>query len=156
MDGVTRYPVDFDKLDKGSVVPAEVIEKMANASRGTPRFALTALSLCSQIERELARRGRIVFVRQVKNDVRVLTDPEAAKHAPRRCSSGRKRERKAHAIQLAIDARNLTDDERREHERRVLIESRYMAARNGVSRQIRLEACRRNVPTLPGFAAEAG
>lgn len=70
-----HFPLDFDALEKGSVVPPEQIERIAQVKRDKDpqKFAFAAMGLRDQIERE---RPDLV-ARIDGGSIRVLHDAEA-------------------------------------------------------------------------------
>lgn len=147
----TRYPLDYDALKKGDVIPAAQLERILSRKRGTERYHLQLLTLRDEIERQLAIRGAIVAVRTFGDTLKILTDEEAAEHCPRRVHLGIRHAFKNHRKSLAVELPNLSDEKRRELLRTNEINSKMLSAATEARREAirQLSSHKRSRPGLP-------
>jgi hypothetical protein len=144
------YPLDFDALGKGSVVPVAVIETIAKAQAGTEVYRLEMLRLAKRIEGELAERGERVTVRSDKLALRILTDEEASAYNPRQVRRHLRGAVRSHRRNEAVDRGNLSAETLQGHDRRLVIDGATLAAAGTERRrQFALLAHRRQTPGLP-------
>jgi hypothetical protein len=123
-----EYPIETDGLSKGSIVDSATIEQAFGVKVGTDAYRFAIMECQAYVERRLAERGLVVVTRQEKNDVRICTDPEASKYKDREVRrSVRKMARDVREMST-VDRSKLTDDEREEHDRRLEINGRTVAA----------------------------
>jgi len=113
----TRYPIDFETLQKGSVVTAGILEAYAQAKPETKAYNFAAMALCKDIETYLAHTGIYATVCIRANQIHVLTDKEAAEYNKAKYEQGRNRMFQAHRRNAAVDVSMLADDQRAQHER---------------------------------------
>lgn len=149
MTEVQPHPVDYTTLAKGDVISVARLEQILGVARTHQRFAFKVLRLKRRIERELMKLGNRFTLAVVKGDLRVLTDPEAAAYTHVEQEHARRRERRRFVQQVAVDVTNLDEDQRKQHERNLEIDGRYIQAQGSVRKLIRLEAVKRSVPGLP-------
>jgi len=87
------WPLQYDALRKGDVIPAEAIERYASAAfakrvvRGTDDFGLACMQLVGLI---LDHRAEL-RARRDGHDIRILTDVEYAADTQRRLRAGVKK-----------------------------------------------------------------
>lgn len=110
-----RFPFDYDALEKGWQCPPQELEKITGFRFGSPAYAFAVMQLGQTIERELKDRGRPVCVAQVKNCLRILTDPEAADHTRRQFVSKARGMARAHVKGMLVDVSQLSEDEAKRH-----------------------------------------
>ena len=147
---VEYFPLDFDKLQKGSIVPKEKVEELYNISHTDKLYSLRVLGLREEIERELANRKRPVVTRCIDDAIHILEDAAAAKYTAHQGRAAvRKLVRTHHRALTGVDVSNLTDDERREHDHEIVKNGKYIQAIKQVRREMRLESHKRATPGLP-------
>jgi hypothetical protein len=149
MTEATRWPIDYDSLTKGTIIPVQRIEEITQTQRGTSAYDFAVLRLSARIERELHDRGRIWTVKSEKGALKILTDSEAAVYNHALQVQARASELRRFALQQAVDVSSLGTDVRKQHERNMEIDGKYIQARIAVREQLRLTASKRNVPGLP-------
>lgn len=122
----SKYPVDIEALAKGSAIPAEYLEDAYGMRRETDAFRLKLLALKEKIESEKAGRGEPVTVVAERGGLRILTDSEAATYNPQRFRAGLSAARRSHSRTMAVDAENLTSDERAALDGSIIFQSRVL------------------------------
>ena len=108
-----KYPFDYDALNKGDVIPTEVIEGLCNLPRTDHKYGLKLMSYQQQIQNELALRGKSVVVRCDHGALRILTDSEAAEHTAAVFNQRKRQMVRAHASAMRVDTGKLTDEQAR-------------------------------------------
>lgn len=147
-----RYPMDYDALNKGDVLPAELLERLLRARRGTEVYRLGLLGLRDQVVRECGLRGRHFTVVVRRDQLCVLTDEEAAEYNARAFHHGVRRSKRSLRRLVQVDAAALTAEQRREHERNVLVCGKMLQS---ALNERRLLTARPHVRTTPGLPAPA-
>lgn len=150
-----RFPIDYETLQKGDVVPVERIEEIVNMKRDDVRFSLKVAALVDRIRRELLDRDKPWTVAVVKGQIRVLTDAEATIYQRQRREQAHRSERQAFFYISKVDVAALTPEQRVEHEREVINSGRFIQAMENVRKQMRLEASKRAVPGLPSDSPQS-
>jgi len=144
----TRWPVDFETLNKGQVIGEQVIKDFANAEPGSDAFKLKQLTLCDMIERKLRAVGKNWTVRCRRNTIEILTDSQAAVYTVTQRNKARKRMVRNYKRQMGVDVAELSSAEREEHDRQTLISSHMLSAQRQVARTYRLTAVKRDTPLV--------
>lgn len=110
-----RFPLDFDKLQRGDILSPEQVEAAVLKSRTDPDYRLRCLGLRNMIEAHFADvRGDIATV-VVRNDgLQILTHAEQAEYAPMKQAQAIRAYRKRHLELGAVDAAQLPSDEARQ------------------------------------------
>ena len=124
--GATRYPFDYDELDKGDIISAETLEELTGYERGTQDYNLQLMVLQNQIMDEMEVRDRPMTVRIHKGGLELLTDAQASVYNHGRGESGLRQMKGAVKRLGWTDMMKLTDEERKNHDRTVLIQSRML------------------------------
>lgn len=135
-----RYPFSLEGLGKGSIINASVIEHAYGISRTDPRYRRMMMRARAFVMRELD-----VTVECEDACLRILEDAEAARYNRR---WGRLRLRafvRTHRRNLAVDVRALSESQRKEHERTLLVHGAIIV---GIRRSaaVALQAVRRQTP----------
>lgn len=147
MDGAVEiFPLDFNSLRKGDVIPASKIEAIYKVSRELRVYSAKQLQLLGMIERRTGFRAVVAG-----SDIRVLRDDEYAKHTTGRVRGA------ARKILLTITLREpdlsaLSEEQRDDWDRADAGAQRYAAkvaeGRREIARERRaLAPCKR--PGLP-------
>lgn len=141
MEAKTQYhPIDFDSLHKGQVIPVEVLEEALGIKSNKEQYPLKLLGLKDQIKKHMRSIGSPLTVKVRKKELHILMDAQATEYnfnwQKRRLRSSIE----FHRQLLEVDSKNLTADEKRIHERRMLVSSRYAQAIRQTSKQIRVES----------------
>lgn len=145
---VEKYPFDFDMLKKGDVIPVERIELLIMTKQDHPKYSLRILRLKDQIESELERRGRPVTVRTDHGCLVILTDPEAAEYNKAQFGIRRHQLSICHQRTLQVNVTQLTDEQRKIHERNIVVQGAQLSAMRKAVR-IAHKAHKRITPGLP-------
>jgi hypothetical protein len=116
-----RFPIDFDRLEKGSVVTVAEVERIYGVKQGTDKYNLKALVLGEAIERALEGRGEHVTVKCEKGNLVVLRDAEASKYNASEAMRHLRGMERRHRQMGRVDVSELTAAQRMEHNRRHLI-----------------------------------
>lgn len=158
---VTRWPFPYDTLEKGTEIPPESIEpliepevidgKLTRIDRWHWKYGLKLLAIAEEIEHQMADRGLFVTVKQTKRGLRILTDDESSIY--NECEQRRhlravaRRQRRL----IGVDAAQLTDEQKQQHERRVLVGGLRMQHLANARKEIRLlpKPHQRELPGLP-------
>ncbi len=146
---VERFPVDYETLKKGDVIPVERLEQITGKSHGTVEHQLAVLQLMGQIERDMWAANKRVTLRLSKGAIAVCTDSEAAIKNARDFILGLRKLSRSHIRNQHVDVAQLTDDERASHERKLEVEGKYLQAVASTRKDIRLQAHSRSTPGLP-------
>jgi hypothetical protein len=80
--------------------------------------------------------------------IRVLTDPEAVEYNAKHFKGYIRRSRLCHGRQLEVDTSKLSDQEKRSHERSVLIQATKLAALDSVRRVVPVTVHERSTPAV--------
>lgn len=148
MNDTSRWPVDYDTLEKGDTVTRERLEQITGERAGSKGYQLKAIGLQSQIERELHSRGKLWTVKIEREEIRILTDPEASSHNHALQIQARKAMQKRFALNTAVDVAKLDDEQKKQHDRLMEVDGKYIQAITAVRQQLRLASHRRTVPAL--------
>lgn len=112
------YPLDFDALNRGDLIPAERIEGIFNITRYQEAFRFKSMHLAAQIEAHfLAVRADVLLVKHEGDDLRLLTHQQQAAEAQRRASAHISGFGRAIVKAAGVDVAQLTDEERERHDR---------------------------------------
>ncbi len=141
-----RYPLDFDALKKGDVIPAEQLESITSEKRGTEDYRFKVLKLCERIKAELAERNYPVTLTQRGQGIHILTDEEASPHNEMLIRQDVGKVMRHFRQLVAVNPVALTDEQRTDHEQRILTMGRYVAAIKSAKREIPLEPTESTVP----------
>lgn len=71
MSKVQKYPLDFDALQKGDVIPADQLERVVGERKGTPAYEFKVLGLRDEIEEACG-----IVCRCIGGDLTLLTDEQ--------------------------------------------------------------------------------
>ena len=145
-----RYPFDYEALVKGQVIPAEECERLTGRKRHERRYSLDVQHLIDGIERERELMGAPVVAKQWKDGIKILTDAEAIVHLPSRFKAGMRLAGRSHRKSIvAVDTRNLTQEEARIHDRNRDSQGRQLEAAALAKAKVELLPHRRQTPGLP-------
>jgi hypothetical protein len=138
------YPIDFKSLRKGQVLSTEHLEYVTGVSSlDFEKFAFAVLNLRKEI---MDRTGYTVRIDQ--RQLRILTDAEASVYNHKRLHGRVNGMFRDFNHLRKVDVLQLKDDEKKQHERRLVNCSKYVQAIFGVRRKISLPAANRRTPGL--------
>lgn len=139
-----RYPIDFGLLKKGDEFNRQQLEDILGEKAGTEKFQFARLALQGMIHE------RTDFTAKCMGDdgLRILTDPEASEHNAKRFDQGLRAMAFRHQRNALVDVEQLSEDQRRKHDRQLMIQSRYVSAMVKVSRML-AKADRKRIASAP-------
>lgn len=135
-----RWPLDFDALEKGHVIDSAKLSQITKCERGTAAYALCTLQVKQEIEKKLAQRDYPVTCKVEKDSIRILTDVEASEYNEIQGEHAVRKAYRALRRQMNVDARNLTEEQQKEHSRRLLHQGMTVSAIRETRRTLRLTA----------------
>lgn len=141
-----KYPIDIDSLQKGDKFSPVELVKITGKQPGTDEYDFAVMNFKAWIEREMDLLDRPVTVRISRGWLCVLTDNEASQYNDKMVKLSVRMMRKRHRKNMQVDCRNLTNDEMKDHERRVLTSGSYIAAIHGVGKKVKAIANKRSTP----------
>lgn len=142
------YPVNYDKLTKGHLIDAAECERIVGKPRSHPRYSFELLKLRARIMSDMKQRNTPVTVRTVAGGLEVLTDAAASEYNAKQGRQGLRRHMRTHRRNLDVNTANLTADELRAHERRLLRSARIAQAISSVRAQLKVEGRKRVTPAI--------
>jgi hypothetical protein len=133
---ISKYPLDFDQLSKGSTIPQSQIEEVLGMKADDPRYWKAVLTLRDRIRKELSQRGLCVTIKQSAGDLVILTDAEASIYNYTWASRHLSGYMRSHEQLLNVDRKNLSISEKTEHSKRIEVSSKYAQALVTTTRSI--------------------
>lgn len=113
-----RFPLDFDALNRGDVIPAERIESIYNVTRREATYRLKMMHLAEQIESHFrVARAEELLVKHDGDTLKLLTHPEQAEESQRRAVAMVRGYGRALMKAVGVDLSKLDDAARNRHER---------------------------------------
>ena len=144
-----QYPVDADRLVKGAMFTIEELEDITGMKRGTQEYAFALLKLKQDFRRLAQRSGMPPIVPRIDHgSIRICEDNEASDYTHRRFQSGLAVAALAHRDALGVNVDNLTADEAKTHERRVLVQGAMLVGATNARKKLEPKARERNTPGL--------
>jgi len=107
---VSKWPLDFDALEKGSVIDTEDLERILGHKRTTAKYQFGVMALKDRIRKELSMRGIDAFVIQTRNTLKVLTDEEGSAYGHTRWNRGIATQMRANEGMRKIDVAKIPED----------------------------------------------
>jgi hypothetical protein len=136
---MSEYPIDTATLCKGSRILADEIERAINVKRTSRDYSLALLKLRKFIEWRLAERDLEVVTCSERDDIKILTDDEAAPHTDNEFQNALKKARRELRKQASVDRAGITEDAiRAEHDRALVVNGRTYAGAQKARRQAML------------------
>jgi hypothetical protein len=137
----SRYPFDYEAIEKGDSFPVSEIESITKKEYGTKEYDFAIMTLQATVTRELEAIGKSYTVVIQKGGLTILTDTEATRYNDQRFMSGFKTMVGAHFRQMGVDTTQLEEVDQQHHERRIMKQSHMlMGAKNGRSEARKLIA----------------
>jgi len=145
----TRYPVDYEALNKGDVLSQEQLEKITDERAGTPHFQLKVLALRAKIETAKEDMGEPVVLASHGNTLCVLTDREASERLNRHRKRAVRWLHRTVKRFVGVDVSDFSEDEVYAHNRRVEIAAKTLGgAVMGQGEAIKALPHKRSTPLL--------
>lgn len=150
-DETTNYPFDTDQLQKGDLIPIEVIERAYSVVRDTQAYDFAALRAKDYVVRRFAERGEVVTVAQRGGVLNILTDTEQVSYNAARFRQGIFEAQRAQTRMLGADRSKIDPSAIDAHDRRLEVQGRVLAA---VSREVKLFTPTPTKRATPALGAE--
>ena len=140
-EGFSKYPLDFQSLQRGQVISQEELASMlpAEDKENLKKLELFTLSIRDRIEKEFIERGDAAWIKSENGGLRILDHAEQSAWLEKEANRHRRGLRKGMLFLSQVDPERLTSEERKSHDRRLIVEGRYLQAQQKVSKQLALE-----------------
>lgn len=135
MNDARPYPFDFDALEKGQTITPEELASKCGHAPGTRKYQLAVLGYRDLIMKRLKALGRPATVKIQGEGLRILTDSEAVQYNDKRMGQSDKHKRVTFRRMRDVDRTQLSEDEARNHERRLFVRSKELVAVKLASRE---------------------
>jgi hypothetical protein len=147
--GQSRYPLDFEALEKGMTIEALELERIFGISRNDRMYAVKLMSLCNEIEKRSAEAGAPLHTKSEKGAIKILTDEEDSLYQSKRFKEGIDQSFRAQHKALVIDTENLSEPRKIAHERNIQKQAFVLASIVSARRQLKAhERSGKNVPSI--------
>lgn len=125
----TDDAIDTRDLEPGSTLPQVECEKLIGFTHESDPigYQLGLLCLQNHIAKMLRRVGRVLTVVCRKGSIEILTHRQAAVYNADRFNQGIKAMRSSNKRLIAVDASELSQDERAKHDENIVRQSRLLA-----------------------------
>lgn len=146
-----RYPFDYDALQKGQIIPVEMLEDITGTKKGTAEFALKVLSQKQNLETELWLRGKLWTISGEGCDggLKILTDEEASIYNAKRFEANVRGMHRSHSRLMGVDVSSLTAEQRGRHERELCNQAAKLMAIKKTKKLIMRRSAPEKPPELP-------
>lgn len=143
------WPFDVEALNKGDRIDVSRCEQIVGRGRLDPMYSLDLLKLAVKLAQSLRNLGNVWTVVQDQGGLKILTDEEASLYQRKRHLAGLAKATGAHEMMQHVDASQLSDAAKREHELALRAQGIRLLALQNAQKQVGqfLRAERR---TLPG------
>ncbi len=146
-----RYPIDFEALEKGDIIPLEKLEQITQAKKGTETFAFGALQLAASIMKAKDDMNEPVTVKYNKGTLVVLEDLEASYYNDNVVTRGIRKIARGFKRMLSVDTKEFDTDQKDLHYRKLETNGKYLQAIKLIRKgKLILPAHNRATPGLPG------
>ena len=112
------WPMDFDTLQKGDVIPVADVEQMTGKKQGTKEYQFAILNVVDRIKGALFHKEKFWTIAIRKDAICILTDAEATEYNFREGERAQCRLKRLNVQMLAVDSTQLTDEQRDVHYRK--------------------------------------
>jgi len=150
----TRWPIDFDAIQKGDTFTPARLEEIIGATRNANHYRFSVLSLRDRIMRELELRNRPATVAIIKGCLCVLTDEQASVYTQRQCCIKIRGHFRNLRRMRNVCIENLSAEQRKAHERSLCVEGMVAASIRKTKRALLLEPHKRATPALTSNVVE--
>lgn len=145
---VEHFPFNYDELQKGMSISAERLEQIVGVPRIHKDYAFKVLAVKERIERELRDRNRVVTVAIIRDCLELLTDEAAAEYNQQQAKIAIRKLGRAHFRNGHVDVTQLTQEQREQHERNLLINGQILTAIRSIRRKLLPKPHERQTPGL--------
>lgn len=118
------YPLDVSELNKGDTLSVDRMESMTGKKCGTDEFRFAVMS----VQEFIHAKSELTAKALGDGALRILTDAEASDHNARLFAQGLRMVFSRHERGLQVDVDQLTPDQRKRHDARLISQSRYVSA----------------------------
>ena len=132
------HPINFDTLQKGSVIHPDDVAQATDCEVGSTAYGLAAMGLCKRIEDDLLSRGMPVTVIIRSGAIHVLSDEEASEYNRRAFYKRLAGMARDHTRMQRVDVGQLSELARAKHEEQLLSQAKYIAGVRQVRSELRL------------------
>jgi len=115
----TRYPIDYNALEKGSTISVDELERITGKKASSYAFALAVLGFVQDLQERLEDRGLECIVVQQKRGLRILTDIEATEYAYAEFEKHSRAMGRNLRRQLKVDHSGFDEKQKGDHDRRL-------------------------------------
>lgn len=149
---IQKFPIDFDALTKGQEFTPVQLREILGKEPGTDAYRFAVMGLQALIHERTGFTAKCL----TDGSIRVLTDAEAAEHNPKIFAQNLRSLILRHTLSTQVDVDNLNTEQRRNHDRNLMIQSRYISSIKGVTKQLaaqkpkKVEAATRDTSTPQG------
>mgnify|MGYP001600517928 CR=1 FL=1 len=149
-DGRRQHPIDDANLVKGRRFTVAEIAAATGYAASHPKFTFARMSLAySYIPRRMAILGRPCSVLIDCGEIVICDDAQAATYQSKRFRRGFRAAGRAHKHNLQVDQGRLSEEQRKTHERNLLVQGAVLTAAASAKRQLIPHATPRQKPALP-------
>lgn len=158
MADAERWPIDFDAIQKGDVIPVSQLETILGVSRfarsGThfvenAEYQKLLKDFQGKVKHELRKRDIKMTVACDHGTITFLEDEEAAHYNDRLFRSGEKRMRTAAQQAMGCDANQMTEETRTRWRRSLVVMGAKLAGMRSSYKQVQAVPHQRKTPGLP-------
>lgn len=144
------WPLDIERLSKGDYIGPEIIEAWSKkgVKRSHPQFSLVQLEFKTYVEGELEEMGRNWTLKSEGIGIRILNDAEASAYNHKLQIEHTNRIIRRHHKLRGVQVDNLDGDQKKNHERGIMISSLLVTSITGVREKIRLLPSERSTPAI--------
>jgi RNA-binding protein YlmH len=140
---------DYTTLQKGDVLSTEHVEQATGVGADDhKRFPFALMSIADQVRRDLTSVGKHFTVATRKQQVVILTDPEASEYNDRAFDASLSRAKRRNFDMQQVNVTKLDDRQRKHHERACYEQSMILQAVAAKRAELRLNPSERTTPTL--------
>jgi hypothetical protein len=147
MAEATRFPLDFDALNKGDTITAKTLTDILGVRPSSARYRAKQVDLAFEIERQLKARDRDVTARLDHDDIIIVTDQDAIAYHAKLGKKAVRQLKRALRKSLEIDRGNVDPDGLKALDRSTETLSKRVLAIS-VAHKIDPQVYQRNVPRM--------
>lgn len=128
-----KYPFDMAALSKGDLIDLPTLEQISGKTRGTEAFQFAVLAIQDRINSRTSMTAKICI-----DGLRILTDQEASEYNHTQFRHNVARTIRRHAKTQQVEPSNLSPDDQRRHEARLIGQSKVVQAIVIASRTVKI------------------
>lgn len=140
--------IDVDDIEKGMVIPDATMRRILGEFEDEDDYRLARLEFRGRLSKALESAGKLFTLRFVRDDLHVLNDAAASKHNRRTFKNKRRGMSRSNRLLEAVDTRNLSADQRVEHDRGLLYQGAILSAVDRASRELPRVVATRATPAV--------